>query len=121
MRNYFNEYKLNEYNPVTLLLISLAESIGGSLASEFGTRSGSTKVGTGGLVITIVGFLIVPIFVKKQRKMFWTKKGLLIMLISIIINLPFAIISIKNKGSFFWKYRKATFCSVIIYEKNKGL
>ena len=101
MRNYFNEYKLNEYNPVTLLLISLAESIGGSLASEFGTRSGSTKVGTGGLVITIIGFLIVPIFVKKQRKMFWTKRSILIMLISIIINLPFAIISIKNKGSFF--------------------
>lgn len=60
MKNYFNEYKLNEYNPVTLLLISLAESIGGSLASEFGTRSGSTKAGTGGLVITIIGFLIVP-------------------------------------------------------------
>ena len=96
MKKYFNEY-----NPIFVLVLSLAESIGGSLASEFGPRSGSTKAGTGGIVITIIGFLIVPIFVKKQRKMFWTKKGLLIMLISIIINLPFAIISIKNKGSFF--------------------
>lgn len=51
--------------------------------------------------MTIIGFLIIPIFVKEQRKIFWTKKGLLIMLISIIINLPFAIISIKNKGRFF--------------------
>lgn len=96
VKKYFNEY-----NPIFVLVLSLAESVGGSLASEFGTRSGSTKAGTGGLVITIIGFLIITIFVKKQRKMFWTKKGLLIMLISIIINLPFAIISIKNKGSFF--------------------
>lgn len=96
MKKYFNEY-----NPIFVLVLSLAESVGGSLASEFGTRSGSTKAGTGGLVITIIGFLIITIFVKEQRKIFWTKKGLLIMLISIIINLPFAIISIKNKGRFF--------------------
>lgn len=121
MRNYFNEYKLNEYNPVTLLLMSLTASISCSIATNFSTRVTSMKGGEGGLFITIIGFLIIPIFVKEQRKIFWTKKGLLIMLISIIINLPFAIISIKNKGRFFWKYRKATFCSVIIYEKNKGL
>ena len=101
MKNYFNEYKLNEYNPVTLLLISLTASISCSIATNFSTRVASMKGGEGGLFITIIGFLIITIFVKKQRKMFWTKKGLLIMLISIIINLPFAIISIKNKGRFF--------------------
>lgn len=101
MKNYFNEYKLNEYNPVTLLLMSLTASISCSIATNFSTRVASMKGGEGGLVITIVGFLIVPIFVKKQRKMFWTKRSILIMLISIIINLPFAIISTKNKGSFF--------------------
>lgn len=96
MKKYFNEY-----NPIFVLVLSLAESIGGSLASEFGTRSGSTKAGTGGLVITIVGFLIVPIFVKKQRKMFWTKRSILIMLVAIVINLPFAIISLYNRNIFF--------------------
>lgn len=96
MKNYFNEY-----NPIFVLVLSLTASISCSIATNFSTRVTSMAGGEGGLFMTIIGFLIIPIFVKEHRKIFWTKKGLLIMLISIIINLPFAIISIKNKGRFF--------------------
>lgn len=96
VKKYFNEY-----NPIFVLVLSLTASISCSIATNFSTRVASMAGGEGGLFMTIIGFLIIPIFVKEQRKMFWTKKGILIMLISIIINLPFAIISIKNKGRFF--------------------
>ena len=87
--------------PIILLFFSVFTSVLGTAVTDFGKNYRHTAAGESGVILIVFSFLILPIFSKEQRKIFWTKKGLLIMLISIIINLPFAIISIKNKGRFF--------------------
>lgn len=87
--------------PIILLFFSIFTSVLGTAVTDFGKNYRHTAAGESGVILIVFFYLILPIFSKGLRKTFWTKKGILIMLISIIINLPFAIISIKNKGSFF--------------------
>lgn len=87
--------------PIILLFFSVFTSVLGTAVTDFGKNYRHTAAGESGVILIVFSFLILPIFSKGLRKTFWTKKGILIMLISIIINLPFAIISIKNKGRFF--------------------
>lgn len=87
--------------PIILLFFSVFSSVLGTAVTDFGKNYRHTAAGESGVILIIFFSLILPIFSKGLRKTFWTKKGLLIMLVAIVINLPFAIISIKNKGSFF--------------------
>lgn len=89
--------KNNEYSPIGVTIISLCCSLMGSLTTNFGRIHTSRNVAGEAGIICIIFALVLPIFVKEFRKSFWNKKALLILLIAFIINLPFAVISIKNE------------------------
>lgn len=85
--------------PIQILIISFVISLIGSFLTNFGKiPSYNQNAGVGGTVFTI-GVLVIPIFVKEQRKFAWSKKALIILTISLIINLPFAVITIINHYS----------------------
>lgn len=85
---------------IFLLFYSTFSSVLGTAVTNFGKNYWHTAAGESG-VILIIFFLILSIFSKELRKTFWTKKGLLIILIAMVINLPFAIISLYNRNIFF--------------------
>lgn len=82
------------------MIFSLFASVTGLLCSNFGKGFvGYSGAGETGLFIVIIA-LISPIFIKEFRKTLWNKKGLLILSFALLINLPFAIISLKNEYGF---------------------
>lgn len=87
--------------PIILLFFSIFTSVLGTAVTDFGKNYRHTAAGESGLILIVFFSLILPIFSKGLRKIFWTKKGILIMLVAIVINLPFAIISLYNRNIFF--------------------
>lgn len=87
--------------PIILLFFSIFTSVLGTAVTDFGKNYRHTAAGESGVILIVFFYLILPIFSKGLRKTFWTKKGILIMLVAIVINLPFAIISLYNRNIFF--------------------
>ena len=87
--------------PIFLLFFSTFTSVLGTVVTNFGKNFWHTAAGDSGVILIVFFSLILPIFSKGLRKIFWTKKGILIMLVAIVINLPFAIISLYNRNIFF--------------------
>lgn len=91
--------KFNKINSVQILIISVIISLIGSITTDFGRADVYNQdSGVGGTVF-VIGALILPAFFKEQRESAWSRNGLLILIIALIINLPFAIISIMNHYS----------------------
>ena len=88
--------KFNRINPVQILTISVIISLIGSIITDFGRANIYNQDSGVGGTIFVVGVLILPVFIKEQRKYTWSRKGLLTLITALVINLPFAIISLVN-------------------------
>lgn len=92
--------KKDEMTPEFVIIFSIFASVTGLICSDFGRGFvGYSGAGETGLFIVIIA-LISPIFIKKFRKTLWSKKGLLLLSLALLINLPLAIISLKNEYGF---------------------
>lgn len=91
--------KFNKINPVHVLIISVIFSLIGSIITDFGRANVYNQDSGVGGTIFVVGVLILPVFFKEQRKYAWSRKGIIILITALVINLPFAIISIMNHYS----------------------
>lgn len=95
MNNNFN-YKVN---PIFIALAATFVTIFTSICSDFGNVDVRNSFGDGEISGTfiIIAFLILPLFFKGYREYIWTKKGLVILFIALVINLPIAIYCIINR------------------------
>lgn len=88
--------EFTKIQPVTILILSTIASLIGSIATDFGKANVyNQNMGVSGTVIVIFT-LIVPIIFKEQREYAWSNKRYLILILALIINLPFAIITVSN-------------------------
>lgn len=88
--------KFNKIKPAQILIISVIISLIGSIITDFGRANVYNQDSGVGGTIFVVSVLVLPVFFKKQRKYAWSRKGLLTLIIALVINLPFAIVSIMN-------------------------
>ena len=49
-------------------------------------------------ILIIIEFMILPLFFKKLRKKFWSKKGIIIMLGGILVSIPLVVRCLINRG-----------------------
>lgn len=84
--------------PGAIAVLSTMSTIVIPLLSNFGRLDIYRGFGRSELAgsIFIIISLLMPIFVKKYRKEFWSKKGLIIFIVALAINLPIGIYSIIN-------------------------
>lgn len=86
------------HSPGAIAAASTLSTFVGSLGSNFGRLDiyrGFGRTELAGSIFIIIS-LLMPIFAKKYRKEFWSKKGLIIFIIALAINLPIGIHSIVN-------------------------
>lgn len=88
--------KFNKIKPAQILIISVIISLIGSIITDFGRANVYNQDSGVGGTIFVVSVLVLPVFFKEQRKYAWSRKGLLTLIIALVINLPFAIVSIMN-------------------------
>ena len=91
--------KDDKLTPIVTLFISTFASVFCLLTTEFGKNVGNSPGGEAG-IMSLIFIVIMTAITKEYRKIFWNKKGLLILLLAFLINLPFAIISLKNEYGF---------------------
>ena len=88
--------KFNKIKPAQILIISVIISLIGSIITDFGRSNVYNQDSGVGGTIFVVSVLVLPVFLKEQRKYAWSRKGLLTLIIALVINLPFAIVSLVN-------------------------
>lgn len=86
------------HSPGAIAAASTLSTIVIPLLSNFGRLDIYRGFGRSELAgsIFIIISLLIPIFVKKYRKEFWSKKGLIIFIVALAINLPIGIFGIIN-------------------------
>ena len=98
MNNDNFNYKIN---PVAVAVGATFLTLFISILTDFGNRDYSSHGRTGNLSGTfiIIMFLVLPIFFKGYREYIWTKKGLIILFVALVINLPIDVICLINHYS----------------------
>ena len=86
-------------DPIQIAIGATALTLISSIFSDFGNIRTSNNFGQGELngSVFLIGILVIPIFMKGYRKYVWKKKGLIILIIALIINLSIGIYSTVNR------------------------
>lgn len=86
-------------NPIKIAIASIILTLISAIFSNFGKMDYGTEFGRGVMSgsFFVIGFLILPMFVKGYRKYLWTKKSLIILFIALVINLPIGIFCLINQ------------------------
>lgn len=95
MKDNFN-YNIS---PTLIAVVSTFLTLFNAICSNFGNLDLPTGFGRGELsgTVLIIIFLVLPAFFKGYRKYIWTKKGLIILFIALIINFPIGIYCTVNR------------------------